>query len=163
MGSAVMFLWAMVVILALAWALAQTGTVNLGVNFGLWVNLLLALAVLGALFNLVVVPFLGRSRTTRTSSTASGTAAPPAAPGAVAPPSAPLSNVVVPPTAPASNVVVPPTAPVGGAVPSPTAPVPGTVVPPCAPPGSVVVPPTTPASGAAEQEVVQETHDRTTL
>ena len=52
MGGASAFIWVMVVILGLAWALTQTGTVNLGVNFNLWVNLLLVLAVLGAVFNL---------------------------------------------------------------------------------------------------------------
>ena len=66
MAGASAFIWVMVVILGLAWALTQTGTVNLGVNFNLWVNLLLVLAVLGAVFNLFIVPFLGRSRTTST-------------------------------------------------------------------------------------------------
>ena len=72
MGGASAFIWVMVVILGLAWALTQTGTVNLGVNFNLWVNLLLVLAVLGAVFNLFVVPFLGRSRTTSSSARTEG-------------------------------------------------------------------------------------------
>ena len=47
MGGAVGFIWVMVAILALAWVLMQTGTVKLGVDFNLWVNVLLVLAVLG--------------------------------------------------------------------------------------------------------------------
>ena len=116
MGSAGMFIWAMVVILALAWALVQTGTVNLGVDFNLWVNILLVLAVLGVIFNLFIVPFLSRSRTTSSSAHTAGSTAPGVAPTAVPP---------------------------------------GTVVPGAAP-GA-------PATGAASQEVVQETRDRTTL
>ena len=118
MGGASAFIWVMVVILGLAWALTQTGTVNLGVNFNLWVNLLLVLAVLGAVFNLFVVPFLGRSRTTSSSARTEGSSVgAPVAPAAAAPP------------APAEPVAT-------GAA---------------------------PRSGAASQEVVQETHDRTTL
>ena len=75
-------IWALVVVLALAWVLTQTGTVRLGVDFNLWVHILLVLAVLGVVFNLFVVPFLsrGRTTTTRTASDASGTVAPPGAP-----------------------------------------------------------------------------------
>src|SRR5579884_3160362 len=101
MAGASAFIWVMVVILGLAWALAQTGTVNLGVNFNLWVNLLLVLAVLGAIFNLFVVPFLGRSRSTSTSvrtDTSSVGGATPAAPVAPAAPAAPAA-----PTAPAAT------------------------------------------------------------
>jgi hypothetical protein len=114
MGSAAGFLWLAVVILALAWALELTGTVRLGVNLGTWLPILLVLALLGAVFNMFVMPFLGRSRTTRTSATAAGTAAP----GVAA-------------TTPAAPGTVPTT--------------------------------TAPASGAAEQEVVQETRDRPSL
>ena len=122
MGSgAVGFIWVMVVVLALAWALSFMGAIP-GLNFNLWINILLVLAVIGAIFNLFVVPFLGRSRTTRTEASASGTTTPTAAPGAVVPP--------------AAGAVVPP----------------GTVVPPAAP-----------AAGAGQQEVVQETRDRTTM
>jgi len=102
MSGAVGFIWVMVVILGLAWVLMQTGTVKLGVDFNLWVNALLVLAVVGAVVNLIIVPLLGRSRTSRTTVTNSGTAptAAPAGPGA-------------------------------------------------------------PPSGAGQQEIVQETHDRT--
>jgi hypothetical protein len=80
MSSAVGFIWVLVAILALAWVLMQTGTVKLGVDFNLWINILLVLAVLGAVVNLIVVPLLGRSRTTRTTVSTSGTTtAPPAA------------------------------------------------------------------------------------
>jgi hypothetical protein len=89
MGGASAFIWVMVVILGLAWALTQTGTVNLGVNFNLWVNLLLVLAVLGVVFNLFVVPFLGRSRTMTSSARTEGTSVgTPATPAAGAPPAA---------------------------------------------------------------------------
>jgi hypothetical protein len=103
MSAAVGFIWAIVAILALAWVLMQTGTVKLGVDFNLWINALLVLAVLGAVVNLIVVPLLGRSRTSRTTVSTSGatTAAPPA-------------------------------------------------------------PAAAPAEGATQQEIVQETHDRTT-
>jgi len=110
MGGAVGFIWAVVAILALAWVLMQTGTVKLGVDFNLWINALLVLAILGAVVNLIVVPLLGRSRTSRTTVSTSGTAT-----GAPAPPAA----------APA---------------------------PPAA----------APAEGATQQEIVQETRDRTT-
>jgi hypothetical protein len=113
MGGASAFIWVMVVILGLAWALAQTGTVDLGVNFNMWINLLLVLAVLGAVFNLFVVPFLGRSRTTSTAARMDTAATGAAAPGAPVTPVAPTT--------------------------------------------------TTPQSGAASQEVVQETRDRTTM
>ena len=113
MGSAAGFLWLAVVILALAWALELTGTVRLGVNLGFWLPVLLVLALLGALFNMFVTPFLGRSRSTRTAASTAGTTT--AAPGAVVPPA--------------------------GTVPTTTA----------------------PAAGSTEQEVVQETRDRTTL
>src|SRR3954452_8683150 len=120
MGGASAFIWVMVVILGLAWALTQTGTVNLGVNFNLWVNLLLVLAVLGAIFNLFIVPFLGRSRTTSSSARTEGSS--------VGTPAAPAAAV---PTAPAA--------------------------------GAPVATGAGPHSGAASQEVVQETRDRTTL
>ena len=103
MGGAVGFIWAVVAILALAWVLMQTGTVKLGVDFNLWINALLVLAILGAVVNLIVVPLLGRSRTSRTTVSTSGTAT-----GAPAPPAA------------------------------------------------------APAEGATQQEIVQETRDRTT-
>ena len=76
MGGAASFIWVMVVILALAWALVQTGTVRLGVDFNLWINVLLGLAVLGAIFNLFILPFLGRRTTTTTSASATGTRVP---------------------------------------------------------------------------------------
>jgi hypothetical protein len=86
MGGASAFIWIMVVILGLAWALTMTGTVNLGVNFNLWVNLLLVLAVLGAVFNLFIVPFMNRSRTTTTSARTDATSVgSPVAPAAAAP------------------------------------------------------------------------------
>src|SRR5215217_5871363 len=94
MGSAAMFIWVMVVLLGLAWALVQTGTVNLGVNFNLWVNLLLILAVAGAVFNLFIVPFLGRSRTTTTSTSAAGSGTAPVA--TTAQPVAPAQPVAAP-------------------------------------------------------------------
>jgi hypothetical protein len=108
MNGAAAFIWVMVGILALAWVLMQTGTVKLGVDFNLWVNLLLVVAVLGAIVNLIVVPILGRTRTSKTTVNTTGTAA-------------------AAPTAPAA---------------------------PAAPGGTV--------SGAATQEVVQETRDRPT-
>ena len=73
MGGAVGFIWALVVILGLAWALIQTGTVNVGINFGLWIHVLLGLALLGVVFNLFVAPFLNRERETTSSSTATRT------------------------------------------------------------------------------------------
>jgi hypothetical protein len=122
MGAASSFIWIMVVLLGLAWALAQTGTVNLGVNFNLWVNLLLVLAVLGAIFNLFIVPFLSRSRTTTTATHSDAVG---------------QTNVGGVTTAPAATVAPPPTA-----------------AAPVAPAAH---------SGAASQEVVQETRDRTSL
>lgn len=119
MGSAAGFLWLAVVILALAWALELTGTVRLGVNLGFWLPVLLVLALLGALFNMFVTPFLGRSRTTRTAASTAGT------------------TTSAAPTAAAPGAAVPP----AGTVPTTT----------------------TPAAGSTEQEVVQETRDRTTL
>jgi UPF0716 family protein affecting phage T7 exclusion len=87
MGGAAGFLWMAVVILALAWALQISGTVNLGLNLGFWLPVLLVLALLGAIFNMFVMPFVGRSRTTRTSAAASGTTAPTTtAPTGTAPP-----------------------------------------------------------------------------
>ena len=82
MGSATGLIWALVVLLVLAWVLTQTGTVNLGVDFNLWMHVLLVLAVLGVVFNLFIAPFLnrGRTTTTRVSSDTSGSAAPPGAP-----------------------------------------------------------------------------------
>jgi di/tricarboxylate transporter len=73
MGNATGFLWLAVVILALAWALQVTGTVRLGIDLGFWLPVLLGVALLGALFSLFVTPFIGRSRTTRTATMASGT------------------------------------------------------------------------------------------
>jgi hypothetical protein len=73
-GAAV-FIWIIVAVLALAWLLTQTGTVQLGIDFGFWINLLLILAVLGAALNLFVLPFLSRSRKTTTSTTAADTEA----------------------------------------------------------------------------------------
>ena len=80
MSAAVGFIWAIVAILALAWVLMQTGTVKLGVDFNLWINALLVLAIVGAVVNLIVVPLMGRSRTSRTTVSTSGatTGAPPA-------------------------------------------------------------------------------------
>jgi hypothetical protein len=68
MTGAVAFLWIVIVILGLAWVLLQTGAMNLGVDFGLWIHVLLGLAVVGAVFNLFVMPFLERRRTSETSS-----------------------------------------------------------------------------------------------
>jgi hypothetical protein len=73
-GAAV-FIWIIVAVLALAWLLTQTGTVQLGIDFGFWINMLLILAVLGAALNLFILPFLSRSRTTTTSTTAADTEA----------------------------------------------------------------------------------------
>ena len=95
MGGAAGFLWMAVVILALAWALDLSGTVHLGLNLGFWLPVLLVLALLGAIFNMFIMPFMGRSRTTRTSAAASGTAAPAAA--------APPATTVPTTTAPASG------------------------------------------------------------
>jgi hypothetical protein len=75
MGGAAGFMWVIVVILGLAWVLIQTKTVNIGVDFNLWINLLLVLAVLGAAINLIVLPLLGRRSTTRTTVETSGTSA----------------------------------------------------------------------------------------
>jgi hypothetical protein len=105
MSGAVGFIWAIVAILALAWVLMQTGTVKLGVDFNLWINALLVLAILGAVVNLIVVPLLGRSRTSRTTVSTAGTTT--------------------------------------GAQPA-------------------AAPPAAPAEGATQQEIVQETRDRTT-
>ncbi|MGH2353525.1 MAG: hypothetical protein ACRDJN_18125 [Chloroflexota bacterium] len=75
MAGAASFLWAVIVLLLVAWVLMLTGTVNIGVDFGLWINVLLVLAVAGAALNLFVFPFLSRTRKTTTATTASGTAA----------------------------------------------------------------------------------------
>ena len=80
MNGATGFLWMAIVILALGWALQLTGTVNLGLNLNLWLPILLVLALLGAVFNMFVVPFLGRTRTTRSSASTAGSSSP-AAPG----------------------------------------------------------------------------------
>jgi hypothetical protein len=106
MGGAAGFIWVMVVILALAWALVQTGTVNLGVDFNLWVNVLLGLAVLGLIFNLFILPFLGRKTTSTTSASASGTAAPAAPPAAPAAPAATTADPNVPATSAGQREVV---------------------------------------------------------
>jgi hypothetical protein len=92
LGGAAGFLWLAVVILALAWALQLSGTVNLGVNLGIWLPILLVLALLGAVFNMFVMPFMGRSRTTRTSASAAGSTTPPAVPGPAAPGATPASG-----------------------------------------------------------------------
>lgn len=112
MGSAAGFLWLAVVILALAWALELTGTVRLGVNLGFWLPVLLVLALLGALFNMFVTPFLGRSRTTRTAASAAGTTVPTAAvpttaaPGAVVPPAGTIPTTTAPAAGSSEHEVV---------------------------------------------------------
>src|SRR5438552_1096408 len=85
MGGATGFLWLAVVILAMVWALQYTGTISGGPSLSTWLPVLLVLAILGAIFNMFIMPFLGRSRTTRTAASASGTTAPAVAPGTVAP------------------------------------------------------------------------------
>jgi len=130
-------------ILALAWAFQLTGTINLGVNLGVWLPVLLVLTLAGAAFNMFVMPFMGRSRTSRRAASAAGTSAP-VAPAIVATTGAPVAQAVAPAAA----------APVAPAV----------VAPPGAPVAPAVVPPAgTPVSGAAEQEVVQETREKPTL
>src|SRR3954454_22514061 len=100
MGGAAGFLWMAVVILALGWALQLSGTVNLGLNLGFWLPVLLVLALLGAIFNMFVMPFMGRSRTTRTAAAASGSATPGAAAPVAAAPAAPaVAATTVPTTA----------------------------------------------------------------
>jgi hypothetical protein len=137
MGGATGFIWMAVVILALGWALQLTGTVNLGMNLNLWLPVLLVLAVLGAVFNMFVVPFLGRTRTSTSTVNATGTgvAAGPAVlaavPGTVSPVATPVSGVAQMRSVPAP--------PVG------------------------VWPGATPVSGVAQQEVVQQTRDHTSL
>ena len=64
-----------VVLLAAAWALQTAGFINVGLDLGFWLPVLFVIALLGALFNMFVMPFLGRSHTTRTSASAT---APPA-------------------------------------------------------------------------------------
>src|SRR5262249_22838495 len=86
MGGATGFLWLAVVVLAMVWALEGTGTISGVPSLSTWLSVLLVLAILGAIFNMFVMPFLGRSRTTRTAASASGTTAPAAAaPSTVAP------------------------------------------------------------------------------
>ena len=92
MSGATGFLWLAVVLLALMWVLNYTGTIRFGVNFDLWLTVLLVLSVLGAVFNMFIVPFLGRSRTSRTESSASGTVAPGAAPPGAVPPGGPPAS-----------------------------------------------------------------------
>jgi hypothetical protein len=92
-GGATGFLWMAVVILALGWALQRTGTVNLGLILNLWLPVLLVLAVLGAVFNMFVVPFLGRTRTSTSTANATGPTVVAAVPGAVSPMGAPVSGV----------------------------------------------------------------------
>jgi hypothetical protein len=98
MGSAAGFLWLAVVLFVLAWVLQLTGTVSLGLNLNIWLPVLLVITLAGAVFNMFVVPFIGRTRTTRTMTHAAGTGRPPPSPGAVppgaAPPSAPASGSV---------------------------------------------------------------------
>jgi hypothetical protein len=79
MGAATGFLWLVVVTLAAMWALNLTGTVRIGVDLSLWLNILLVVAFIGALFNMFVMPFLGRTRTTTSTASGSGTTARPAA------------------------------------------------------------------------------------
>jgi hypothetical protein len=98
MGSAAGFLWMAVVILALAWALQLSGTVNTGFNLGIWLPVLLVLALAGAVFNMFVMPFLGRTRTARTSVSAAGTTAPAAVPPVVPTAGVPAQPAVIPPT-----------------------------------------------------------------
>src|SRR3954471_3571699 len=106
MGGAAGFLWMAVVILALAWALQLSG-MNIGVNLGVWLPVLLVLALLGAIFNMFVMPFMGRSRTTRTSAAASGTAAPAAvAPAASVPAATTVPATTVPAAGAAEQEVV---------------------------------------------------------
>ena len=97
MGGATGFLWMAMVILAVGWALQLTGTVNLGLNLNVWLPVLLVLAVLGAVFNMFVVPFLGRTRTSTASATgptvAAGPAVAAAVPGTVSPVATPVSGV----------------------------------------------------------------------
>ena len=76
MGAATGFLWLAVVILAAIWALQTFGFINAGVDLGFWLPVLLVIALAGALFNMFVMPFLGRRRTTRTSASATDAAAP---------------------------------------------------------------------------------------
>jgi hypothetical protein len=92
MGGATGFLWMAIVILALGWALQLTGTVNLGLNLNVWLPVLLVLAVLGAVFNMFVVPFLGRTRTSTSTVNTTGTAVAAAVPGTASPTVAPVSG-----------------------------------------------------------------------
>jgi hypothetical protein len=92
MSGATGFIWMAVVILALGWALQMTGTVNLGLNLNIWLPVLLVLAVLGAVFQMFVVPFLGRTRTSTSTVNATGTAVGAAVPGTVSPTVAPVSG-----------------------------------------------------------------------
>jgi hypothetical protein len=92
MSGASGFIWMAVVILALGWALQMTGTVNLGLNLNIWLPVLLVLAVLGAVFQMFVVPFLGRTRTSTSTVNATGTAVGAAVPGTVSPTVAPVSG-----------------------------------------------------------------------
>lgn len=76
MSGATGFLWMAIVILALGWALQLTGTVDLGLDLGRWLPVVLVLALLGAVFNMFIIPFLGRTRTTRSSASAAGSPLP---------------------------------------------------------------------------------------
>ncbi|HEY7066913.1 MAG TPA: hypothetical protein VII06_35945 [Chloroflexota bacterium] len=107
MGGAAGFLWMAVVILALAWALELSGTVHLGVNLGFWLPVLLVLALLGAIFNMFIMPFMGRTRTTRTAASAAGTAAPAAGtPAATVPPATTAPTTTAPATGSAEQETV---------------------------------------------------------
>src|SRR5687768_12470610 len=92
MGSATGFIWMAVVILALGWALELTGTISLGLNLNVWLPVLLVLAVMGAVFNMFVVPFLGRTRTTTTTANATGSMVPAVVPATVPRATAPAAG-----------------------------------------------------------------------
>jgi hypothetical protein len=48
----------------------MTGTVNLGIDLDIWLPFLLVITLVGAIFNMFVMPFMERSRTMQTSATA---------------------------------------------------------------------------------------------
>ncbi len=106
MGGAAGFLWMAVVILALGWALQLSGTINTGLNLGIWLPVLLVVVLAGAVFHMFIMPFIGRARTTRTSIGAAGTA-PFSAPSPVVPPVAPAAGVSAQPAAVPPTVALP--------------------------------------------------------